>query len=115
MTTQMPPADQMMRNVDAMMAKSAEMMRDFSSSHQQMRGMSDDSMMRSMQGMLDQMRQFQGAMNDLMRNQGLVHNNDAMKAFRETGKNLQQMGTAYQSLLKNLNQTLKGLPREPKG
>ena len=114
MSTQMTSADQMMRHVDAMMAKSAEMMRDFSASHQQMRGMQDDPLMRSMQGILDQMRQCQGAMNDLMKNQGLAHNNDAMKAFREAGQNLQQMGTAYQSLLKNMNQTLKGIPREPK-
>ncbi len=108
----MTSATQMMRDVNTTMTRSTAMMSDFAATHQGMPG--HDQMVSSMQGMLDQMRQFQGSMNDVMNDQTLMQNGDAMKAFHQMGQSFQQMGAAFQSLLKNANAVMKSMPHEPK-
>lgn len=77
------------------------MTRDFTAAHQQMAG--------SMQHMFDQMHQFHAEMNDVMKNPALMHNDASMKAFRMAGDDFQKMGKAFESMLKNMSQVMKGI------
>ena len=111
----MMATDQMMRNIDTMMANAGSMMRDLTAIHAGMSGGSQhDQMMSSMQGMLDQMRQFHGSLNDMMKDPAFGHNNDAMKSFQQACRNLEQMTSAFQSMTKNMTQAMKGMTSEPK-
>ena len=66
-------------------------------------------MVGSMQHMFDQMHQFHAQMNDVMKNQALMHDDASMKAFRMAGDDFQKMGKAFESMLKNMNQVMKGI------
>ncbi len=104
------PSDQMMANINTMMAGVTSTMRDFTSMQAGTFGPQHDQMTASMRGITDQMHQLHAVMNDVAKNPGLMGNSDAMKAFHQAGSEFQKMGAAFQSMMKNLNQTGKGMP-----
>ena len=111
----MTATDKMMGNIDTMMANAGSMMRDLTAMHAGMSGGAHhDQMMSSMQGMLDQMRQFQGSLNDMMKDPAFRHDSDAMKSFQQSGRNLEQMTSAFQSMAKNMTKAMKGIAHDPK-
>ena len=115
MQGRMMATDQMMRNIDTMMANAGSMMRDLTAMHAGMSGgPQHDQMMSSMQGMLDQMRQFRGSLNDMMKDPAFGHNNDTMKSFQQAGRNLEQMASAFQSMTKNMTKAMKDMAHDPK-
>jgi hypothetical protein len=111
----MMAADQMMRNVDTMMNNVSGMMRDLTTMHAGMPNAAQhDQVMTSMQGAFDQMRQLHGSLNGMMKDPGLMHNNDAMKSYQQACRNLEQMTSALQSMAKNMTQAMKGMNVAPK-
>lgn len=115
MSASMMATDQMMRNIDTMMTNASSMMRDLSTMQAGMTGSAQHGQtMSSMEGMLDQMRQLHGSLNDMMKDPALHNSGDAMKAFQQACRNLEQMTSAFQSMTKNMNKAMQGMSHGPK-
>jgi hypothetical protein len=103
-------SDQMMRNIDSMMANVSSTTNNFTSMQPGAFGPQHDQMMSSIQGLVGQMHQVHGAMGEMARNPGLTANGAAMKSFQQAGAEFQRMGTAAQAMMKNLGQAAKDMP-----
>ena len=103
-------SDQMMRNIDSMMASTSSMMRDFTGMQPGTFGPQHDQMMSSVQGLVGQMHQVHAVLGDMAKNPGLTANSAAMKSFQQAGAEFQKMGTASQNMMKSLSQAAKGMP-----
>ncbi len=99
--------DQMMKNSDAMLRSSESMMRDLTA--MPVAGQ-HGALLTGMSGMLDQMRGMHGGVTAMMQDPSVMQNGSAMRAFRQAGKNLEQMATALNAMAKNMTSAMKDLP-----
>ena len=94
--------DQMMRNVGATMASIESTMRQMASD-----GGQHGALMAGMTGMLDQMRAVHGQLVTMQKDPTLMHDANATKAFGQACRDLDRMATSFQSMIRNVQQSVK--------
>lgn len=103
-------ADRIMESIGKRMSKLSTLMQDLNTVHGGMANAEQHHVaMTSMQSTFDDMRRLRAALREMMSDPALALNNDAVKSFEQTCKNLEQMTTAFESMAKNMTKAMNGM------